>query len=226
MTRHLAQGERMIRVASIDRYSLFQSGIIEGLRATSDISLVDTAALPEDIPQILARSHPTVLLIGTDGDDIKLKAISEEVATLKGVRCIIISDFLESSVVAGVMQSWAWGWIPRYSSAHVLVSAIRSVSRGERYVDSTFAGFLFSQANAISSTLDQFASLTCREKEILYLLTEGLSNKEIGARLILSEKTVKHYLTLVLDKLCVRNRVQAAIIGLHYKSYAKASPKL
>ncbi len=216
----------MIKVASIDRYSLFQTGIIEGLRSTNDISLVDMAALPEDIPQIMASSQPTVLLIGTDGDEIKLKAISEEVSGIKGVRSIIISDFLESGVVASVMQSWAWGWIPRYSSVHVLVSAIRSVNRGERYVDSTFAGFLFSKSNAISSSIEQFTSLTGREKEILYLLTEGLSNKEIGARLILSEKTVKHYLTLVLDKLSVRNRVQAAIIGLHYKSFAKTSSKL
>lgn len=216
----------MIRVASIDRYSLFQTGIFEGLRSTSDISLVDMAAQPEDIPHILANAEPTILLVGTDGDEVNLKNISEVVSGLPGVRCIIISDFLESSVVASVMQSWAWGWIPRYSSIHVLVSAIRSVSRGDRYVDSTFAGFLFSKASAISSSIDQFTSLTCREKEILYLLTEGLSNKEIGARLILSEKTVKHYLTLVLDKLCVRNRVQAAIIGLHYKSFAKSGPKL
>jgi DNA-binding NarL/FixJ family response regulator len=211
----------MIKVASIDSYSLFQTGIVESLRSTSDICLVDVAPLPEDIPKVLVCSEPEILLIGTDGDETKLKAIAENTAGLKGVRCIIISDFLESSVVSNVMQSWAWGWIPRYSSANVLVSAIRSVSRGERYVDSTFAGILFSKAGSVASSDDHFTSLTGREKEILYLLTEGLSNKEIGARLILSEKTVKHYLTLVLDKLCVRNRVQAAIIGLQYKSFAR-----
>lgn len=216
----------MITVASIDRYSLFQAGIMEGLRSAGDISLVDTATMPGDIPRIVASSQPGVLLIGTDGDEIKLEEIAEEVGGLRNVRCIIISDFVESSLVTSVMQSWAWGWIPRYASVQVLVAAIRSVSRGERYVDSTLAGFLFSKAHVLSSTLDQFTSLTCREKEILYLLTEGLSNKEIGARLILSEKTVKHYLTLVLDKLCVRNRVQAAIIGLHYKSFSKPYKKL
>lgn len=215
----------MIRVASIDRYSLFQTGIMESLRSTSDICLVDMATMPEDIPRIITGSQPGVLLIGTDGDEIKLREIAEETVGLRNVRCIIISDFVESSVVASVMQSWAWGWIPRYASVQVLMAAIRSVSRGERYVDSTLAGFLFSKANALSSTNDQFTSLTCREKEILYLLTEGLSNKEIGARLILSEKTVKHYLTLVLDKLSVRNRVQAAIIGLHYKGVSKAHTK-
>ncbi len=83
---------------------------------------------------------------------------------------------------------------------------------GYHYIAPRLAGAIFVNDSA-SGPSNPFAKLTWREARILELLGEGLSNKEIGLRLSLREKTIKHYLTIILDKLAVRNRVQAAILA-------------
>jgi DNA-binding NarL/FixJ family response regulator len=87
------------------------------------------------------------------------------------------------------------------------------VHGGECYVYPSLAAKLIGAAARRQTTPDRFSSLTVREDQILEQLTKGLSNKEIGRRLDLSDKTVKHYMTALLEKLDARNRVEAAVMG-------------
>jgi DNA-binding NarL/FixJ family response regulator len=94
-----------------------------------------------------------------------------------------------------------------------LMSAIRSASRGQAYVDPKVAGKLLSSFYKRKEENDQLEDLTPREKEILYWLSQGLSNTEISRRMVLSEKTVKNHVSHVLKKLDLRDRTQAAIMA-------------
>jgi DNA-binding NarL/FixJ family response regulator len=137
-----------------------------------------------------------------------------------GVRCpnvkpLMLSGIVDAEQIRSAMQKGAWGYLMKGVSGTELIQTVRLVHRGERYVTPALGARLFAAVPAApaSPLIDAFAALTVRELQVLALIAEGLSNKEIGGRLELSEKTIKHYLTIVLDKLNVRTRVQAALLA-------------
>jgi DNA-binding NarL/FixJ family response regulator len=116
--------------------------------------------------------------------------------------------------IRSALQNGAWGYLMMGVSGTELITAVRALYRGEKYVTPLLAAQLFAAIAPAPARVvaDVFAALTGREEQVLALIAVGLSNKEIGGRLELSEKTIKHYLTLVMDKLGVRTRVQAALL--------------
>ena len=115
-------------------------------------------------------------------------------------------DDLRTAIEAGAM-----GYVLKGVSGRELVEILRRVAAGDRYVSSRLA---FAALNRRSeSRQDPLVDLTEREREILDLVSEGLSNADIAARMTIAEKTVKHYMTGVLAKLGVHSRVEAALIG-------------
>ena len=119
--------------------------------------------------------------------------------------------------VLACLQSGARGYILKGISGPKRIEVIKGLYHGKSYVSPGLAARLLSvaqdEAQSSGSSEDVFASLTAREEQILKLLAQGLSNKEIGIELGVAEKTVKHYVTNVLQKLQVRNRVEAAILA-------------
>ncbi len=107
----------------------------------------------------------------------------------------------------------ARGYILKGIGGTDLVSVLRSVAAGETYVTPQMAGRLLKEMTQVRLQAPGIADLSERERGILELVSSGLTNKEIGERLFLSEKTVKHYMTSILDKLQVRNRVEAALLA-------------
>jgi DNA-binding NarL/FixJ family response regulator len=121
----------------------------------------------------------------------------------------------EDDVVAA-LRAGARGYIVKGVSARELISIVRAVNAGDAYVTPTLAASLLSEMSGpprAGRQPDPLDELTVREQEILERVASGLSNKEIGQQLGLSEKTVKHYMTNILGKLHVRNRVEAALVA-------------
>ncbi len=122
----------------------------------------------------------------------------------------------EENDVLSALKAGARGYILKGVSGRELKSVIRSVYHGEVYITPTLAAGVLSEMargpnrSQPSSLLDE---LTEREHQILELVADGRSNKEIGGKLELTEKTVKHYMTNILQKLQVRNRVEAALLA-------------
>jgi DNA-binding NarL/FixJ family response regulator len=111
------------------------------------------------------------------------------------------------------LKAGARGYVLKGVGARELANAVRSVAQGAVYVSPALAsGILFEMAR-VPPQQDPMNSLTERERDILNLVAEGLTNREIGERLHLAEKTVKHYMTNVLQKLQVRSRVEAALLA-------------
>lgn len=113
----------------------------------------------------------------------------------------------------GAFKAGARGYVLKGVSARELASIIRAVAAGEVYVSPALAAGMLLELTR-SRTLDPWSELTEREREVLRLLAEGLTNREIGERIHLAEKTVKHYMTNILGKLQVRSRVEAALLAV------------
>jgi two-component system nitrate/nitrite response regulator NarL len=117
--------------------------------------------------------------------------------------------------VLSALQAGARGYILKGVGGEELVGIVRAVNRGESYVSPDLAARLLVEVrsgNTRDAASDPVAGLTAREEQILKLVSRGLSNKEVGRDLDLREKTIKHYMTNILQKLQVRNRVEAAIM--------------
>ncbi len=125
---------------------------------------------------------------------------------------IVITECADHEQFSKLIKIGVSGLVERDTTADDLLRAIISVQAGHHYIAPRLAGAIFVK-DAGPRPSNPFAKLTWREARILELLGEGLSNKEIGLRLSLREKTIKHYLTIILEKLSVRNRVQAAILA-------------
>ena len=109
------------------------------------------------------------------------------------------------------LKAGARGYVLKGVSARELAKAIRAVAAGESYISPSLAGGILFEMS-YSQPADPLDELTSREREILRLVGEGLTNREIGVHLHLTEKTIKHYMTSVLQKLQVRSRVEAALM--------------
>ena len=117
------------------------------------------------------------------------------------------------------LKAGARGYVLKGVTARDLTNAVRVVAGGDIYISPALAGGILFELTASKQSDDPITTLTDREREILGLVAGGLTNREIGDRLHLAEKTIKHYMTNVLQKLQVRSRVEAALLaqkhGLH-----------
>jgi two-component system nitrate/nitrite response regulator NarL len=132
------------------------------------------------------------------------------------VKIVMLTVSEHDDDVLSALQVGARGYILKGIGGDELISIVRSVKRGESYVSPDLAARLLVEArsgNSHGAAPDPIDGLTAREEQILKLVSRGLSNKEIGRDLDLQEKTVKHYMTNILQKLQVRNRVEAALLA-------------
>jgi DNA-binding NarL/FixJ family response regulator len=131
------------------------------------------------------------------------------------VKPLALGGSVDNEQIRSVMQNGAWGYLTKEVSGTELLQTVRLLHRGEKYVTPALAAQLFTAVAPAPARVvaNVFATLTGREEQVLALIAVGLSNKEIGVRLDLSEKTIKHYLTIVMEKIGVRTRVQAALLS-------------
>jgi two-component system nitrate/nitrite response regulator NarL len=203
-----------IRVAIFDEQPLFRAGIVHVL-AAADIETVAEGASAADLVKIAGKFSPDVILcdIGVLGAGLKaLKALS---TSLPPIRTMILTLVADREVVLTALRGGAAAYVLKQISGPELVESVRRVHSGERYVFPSLAARLLGSIDDVPESASR-ADLSRREEQILSHLGRGLSNKEIGRSLDLSEKTIKHYLGSLLTKLNARNRVQAAIISSSY----------
>ena len=203
-------------VVIIDDHPIFREGLVQTLRSESGIEIVGQGATAEEAVSLTADLLPDILLLDIDIPGGGLKA-AETVAAVSPVTKIVLltgSDD-EDTVLAG-LRAGARAYVLKGVAARELVGILRAVWAGEVYVTPTLAAGLLLEMTTVSrgapsqgSPIDQ---LTEREHQVLELVAAGLSNKEVGQRLHLTEKTIKHCMSNILQKLQVRNRVEAALL--------------
>jgi DNA-binding NarL/FixJ family response regulator len=154
------------------------------------------------------------------------KAVTEITAAAPVVKTLMLTVVSCEEQVCNVIQSGARGYVLKGIGGAELANIIRSVHRGETYVAPNLAAHLLAhlrRASAASAVQKgRLADLSAREGEILSHIARGMSNKEIALKLSLSDKTVKNYTTHILQKLNVRNRVEAALLATKSSSLQSA----
>ena len=210
-----------IHVVIIDDHPLFRQGVVQTLGSAQDIEVVAEGGSAQDAVRLASEHLPDILLLDIDIPGGGLTAAQAVAARVPVTRIIMLTVSEEEEHLLTALRSGARAYVLKGVSGRDLIAIVRGVWAGEVYVTPALATSLLLEMTrpapgssaaerALASPLED---LTEREHEILELVASGLSNKEIGQQLHLTEKTVKHHMTNILQKLQVRNRVEAALLA-------------
>jgi DNA-binding NarL/FixJ family response regulator len=207
-----------IRVFLLDDHEVVRRGVHDLLDAEPDIDVVGEAGSAH---QALARGpalRPDVAVLDIrlpDGDGISV--CRELRSAMPDLACLMLTSFDDDDALLDAIMAGAAGYVLKQIKGSDLVSAVRTVASGQSMLDPATTARLMSNLRNDGSTADPgqqaLAALSPREHEILGLIGEGLTNRQIGQRLYLSEKTVKNNVSRLLAKLGVERRIQAAVIA-------------
>ncbi len=205
---------QQISLVVADDHKLFRDGIKKLLELEVDIEVVGEAADGIETLEMVRSFCPDILLFDVNLPRLDGLQVVRELNNLQSeVRYVAISAYDDEDRLSALSAEGVQGFVLKASGKVELLSAIRSASRGQNYVDPKVAGKLLTSFYRRKEETDQLYELTPREKEILYWLSQGFSNCEIANRMVLSEKTVKNHVSHVLKKLDLRDRTQAAIMA-------------
>ncbi|MCX4630625.1 response regulator transcription factor [Streptomyces sp. NBC_01443] len=204
-----------IRVLLVDDHQVVRRGLRTFLEVQDDIEVVGEAADGDEGVARAEELRPDVILMdikmpGTDG----IEALRRLRALANPARVLIVTSFTEQRTVVPALRGGAAGYVYKDIDPDALAGAIRSVHAGHVLLQPEVAEALLSQEEQPSSS--RGGSLTEREREVLSLIADGRSNREIARALVLSEKTVKTHVSNILMKLDLSDRTQAALWAVRH----------
>lgn len=197
----------MIRVLVVDDHPVVRAGIAALLESASDMRIVGTAASGEDALAQVPTADPDVVVMdlrmpGIDGDE----ATARILAAHPGVRVLILTTYESDDAILSAIGAGASGYLLKAAPEDELLAGVRAVAAGEVALAPSVSRILVARTRVPASA---GPALSPRELEVLRLVAEGLSNREIGARIHLGEATVKTHLLRAFAKLEVNDRTRA-----------------
>lgn len=218
----LEEGRACITVAVISANQLVQIGLGSLLRAWPHIQLIGTAASAREAEAVVSGHQPQVLLIEWQGEQETLDLVQTIHASVPSTKIIALSGMDSGMHIDAALAAGIHGFVLNIQPPAVMVATIEHVARstpGTGMAESLRTGRTVSPraegiGQAVSSSREGLAELTKREREVIALIGEGLSNKAIADRLCISSTTVRHHLTSIFDKLGVTTR-QKLLICAH-----------
>ncbi|WP_185035707.1 response regulator [Streptomyces candidus] len=206
----------MIRVLLVDDHQVVRRGLRTFLEVQEDIEVVGEAADGAEGVAQAESLRPDVVLMdikmpGTDG----IEALRRLRALDNPARVLIVTSFTEQRTVVPALRAGASGYVYKDVDPDALAGAIRSVHAGHVLLQPEVAGALLAQ-DVPHNGQGRSTSLTDREREVLALIADGRSNREIARALVLSEKTVKTHVSNILMKLDLADRTQAALYAVRH----------
>ncbi|MEV1069150.1 response regulator transcription factor [Streptomyces sp. NPDC050263] len=209
-----------IRVFLLDDHEVVRRGLADLLDAEPDITVIGDAGT---VDHALARGpalRPDVAVLDVrlpDGDGISV--CRELRSQMPELACLMLTSFDDEEALLDAIMAGASGYVLKQIKGSDLVSAVRTVASGQSMLDPATTSRLMRSLRAepteTPAVPSELASLSPRERDILALIGDGLTNREIGKKLYLSEKTVKNHISRLLAKLGVQRRVQAAVLASH-----------
>jgi len=203
-----------IQVVLADDHAVVRKGIREFLEEAPDIEVVGEAADGEAVKELIRQHHPNVVIL-----DLRMpKATGIEVTRwirrfFPEMGVLILSAYDDDPFVMAALEAGANGYVLKTASPEELIAAVRAVHRGQSALDATIAQKLLRRLTGRSSTV-VVEPLTPREREVLQLVAQGLTNRAIGRRLGISDRTVQGHLANIYEKLQVNSRTEAVTKAL------------
>jgi two-component system, NarL family, response regulator DevR len=212
--------KRQIRLALVDDSEVVRAGLKALLGMEPAIEIVGEGGNVAQGVELVARLKPQVVLL-----DIRLPdgtgfgACREMLKRSPDTRVLILTSVADAAMVDEAIRSGAHGYLLKEIDGRGLINAIRDVAAGKSILDPSVTARVMQLVKTGGGSKDVLAALSPQELKVLALIAEGCTNKEVGVKLNLSEKTVKNYLSTVFEKLHVSRRAEAAVI------YAQERPR-
>jgi two-component system response regulator DevR len=204
-----------IRVFLLDDHEIVRRGLRGLLESEGDITVIGEAGRVADaIPAILELKPDVAILDGRLPDGSGIEVCREVRAADPSIKGLILTSYDDDEAMFTAILAGAAGYVLKQIDGTSLLTGIRAVVQGHSLIDPSVAVRVIDRMrNGQAAGPAELASLTPQEKKILSLIAEGLTNRQIGERMFLAEKTVKNHVTNVLAKLGVERRTQAAILA-------------
>src|SRR6201987_280244 len=204
----------MVRVFLVDDHEVVRRGLADLLASDAELEIIgDAGSVAEAMVRIPALK-PDVAVLDVrlpDGNGIEL--CRDLLSDLPALRCLMLTSFTSDEAMLEAILAGASGYVVKDIRGMELAQAIKDVGAGKSLLDNRAAAALMARLRGAAEHNDPLSGLTDRERTLLGLLSEGLTNKQIAARMFLAEKTVKNYVSRLLAKLGMERRTQAAVLA-------------
>jgi DNA-binding NarL/FixJ family response regulator len=206
---------KIIRLAIVDDHPIMREGIAATLSGEADLVVVASGGSAEDAISIAGEFNPDVMVLDVHMPGGGVEAARHINAGHPHIKLLFLTVSENQEDVAAALAAGVSGYILKGVRGDDLSKTIRLIAAGETYITPAFAARLLSAPR--DSARGEKAHLSAREEQILHAVSLGLKNKEIGEKFNLTEKTVKHYMSIILNKLSARNRVEALVASKRMK---------
>ena len=204
-----------MRILIADDDALIRESLTILLEIEEDIQVIGTASTGQEAFEICQREKPDIVLM-----DIRMPVMDGVLGTklikssFKDIKVVILTTFKDDEYIKEAVKNGAEGYILKSQPSDSIIESLRAVAKGNSVFQNEVAGVLTTMLKDNKrKDIGQYG-LTEKEFELLKLISDGFSNKEIAGQLFLSEGTVRNYVTTLLDKLALRDRTQLAIFYL------------
>lgn len=203
-----------ITIFLLDDHEVVRRGIAELLNAVPDFEVVGEAStVAETLPRVLASRPDVAVLDARLPDGSGIDACRDIRSALPSTYCLILTSYADHEAVLASVLAGASGYVLKEVRTAGLLDAIRQAAQGKTLIDTSVIAEVMARVTSAGPEDSKIASLTAREREVLDYIADGLTNRQIGERLYLAEKTVKNYVSSLLAKLGFERRTQAAVLG-------------
>jgi two-component system response regulator DevR len=206
-----------ITVFLLDDHEIVRRGLRELLEAEGDIEVIGEASTQDEAVNRVHALDPDVAVL-----DVRLQE-GNGVEACRDIRsrdprtaCLILTSFADDEALFQAIMAGAAGYVLKQVRSTDLVDAVRRVAAGQSLLDPAVTARVLERLRKGPDEDERLARLTDQEREVLNLLSEGLTNRQIGERLHLAEKTIKNYVTVVLSKLGMSRRTEAAVYAARH----------
>lgn len=205
----------VIRAIVVDDHPLFREGVARSLEESGQFTVIAQGGSAADAVRLAGDLNPDIVLLDLSMPGGGIEAAGRIAQNAPDVKVVVLTVSEASDDIMAALKAGAKGYVLKGVGSAALVEILQGIVKGESYVSPALAARLLTEMRLRpppTGAEDPLSKLTAREEQILRLVAQGMSNKEVGRKLDLQEKTVKHHMTRILEKLQVRNRTEAAIL--------------
>ncbi len=204
----------MVKVFLVDDHEVVRRGLADLLASDPELEVIGDAGSVSEAMVRIPTLKPDVAVLDVrlpDGNGIEL--CRDLLSELPDLRCLMLTSFTSDEAMLEAILAGASGYVVKDIRGMELAQAIKDVGAGKSLLDNRAAAALMAKLRGAAEQNDPLSGLTERERTLLGLLSEGLTNRQIAARMFLAEKTVKNYVSRLLAKLGMERRTQAAVFA-------------
>jgi two-component system response regulator DevR len=215
------------RIFLLDDHEIVRRGVADLLNSVPDFEVIGEAGTVAEALRRLPAAVPDVAILDgrlPDGSGIEVCRIIRE--QNPSVKCLILTSYDDDEAIFAAVLAGAAGYVLKQIRGSNLIDAVRQVAAGQSLLDPTVTARVLQRIREGKQEDARLASLNAQERKILVLIAEGLTNRQIGERLFLAEKTVKNNVSSLLAKLGMQRRTQAAVFGANLKDQGELNEKI